>query len=144
MAKMTQVADNFWVAHQLDPADIDDLASGGFKTILNNRPDDEEAGQPGAEAVKRAAAAKGIGYRHIPVTSPTIDRAAVDAVGAAVREAPGPIVAHCRSGTRSYLLWAANEVLQGRATAAGMIAAGATRGYDLTGLIGVLERVEKK
>ena len=144
MAKMTQVADNFWVAHQLDPADMDELAAKGIKTILNNRPDNEEAGQPSASQVQQAAAAKGIGYRHIPVTTPTMDRAAIDAVGAAVREAPGPIVAHCRSGTRSYLLWAANEVLQGRATAAGIIAAGAPKGYDLSGLAGVLERIGAK
>jgi uncharacterized protein (TIGR01244 family) len=43
------------VAGQLDRADIDALARTGIRTIINNRPDDEDAGQlPAAEARKLA------------------------------------------------------------------------------------------
>ena len=51
----------------------------------------------------------GLAYVHIPVVIGAIGTADVAAFDTAIRESPNPIVAHCRTGTRSYLLWAAGQ-----------------------------------
>src|SRR5947207_8606071 len=93
-------------AGRLDQRDIEALADAGVKTIINNRPDGEDPGQLDAAEARRTAEARGIAYHHIPVTAASLSRADVDAFGAVLAAAPKPIVAHCRSGTRSSLLWA--------------------------------------
>src|SRR5437773_10069398 len=94
------------VAGKLAPDDIEALAAAGVRTIVNNRPDDEDPGQfPAAEA-RRIAESHGIVYHHIPVTAASLTRADVDEFAAVLASAPTPVVVHCRSGTRATLPWA--------------------------------------
>src|SRR5215213_4703743 len=93
-------------AGKLDRADIEALAEAGVRTIVNNRPDGEDAGQLPAEEARRLAEAHGIAYHHIPVTAASLTREDVDAMEAVLVAADRPMVLHCRSGTRSALLWA--------------------------------------
>ncbi len=62
---------------------------------------------------RQLAAAHGIAYHHIPITAATLTRADVDAFAATLRDAAEPVVAHCRSGTRSTLLWALTRMREG-------------------------------
>jgi len=102
--QLIPLAPGLSAAGALGRADIDALAAAGVKTIVNNRPDAEDPGQlPVAEA-RRLAEAHGIAYHHIPVTAASLVKADVDAFAATLRDAPGPVVVHCRSGTRSTLL----------------------------------------
>lgn len=127
-------------AGRLDRADIDALAQAGVKTIINNRPDGEDPGQLPAAEARRVAEAHGIAYHHIPVTAASLSRVDVDAFAAALRDAPGPVVAHCRSGTRSTLLWALTRMRQG-ADALSLIAEAARHGIDIAGLPAVAARL---
>jgi uncharacterized protein (TIGR01244 family) len=128
------------VAGRLDRADIDALAGAGVRTIINNRPDGEDPGQfPAAEA-RRIAETHGIAYHHIPITAATLSRADVDAFAMALRDAPGPVVAHCRSGTRSTLLWALTR-MRGGANALSLIAEAAQHGIDIASLPAVAARL---
>src|SRR5712672_797525 len=102
---LAELAPGLSAAGKLDPADIEALAAAGVRTIVNNRPDNEDPGQLPAAEARRLAEAHGIAYHHIPFTAATLSRADVDAFAAAMRDASGPVVAHCRSGTRSTLLW---------------------------------------
>ena len=79
--------------------------------------------------------AAGVADLDLPVTGPTITRAAVDRFHAAVEAAPGPVVAHCRSGTRSLTLWVLGEVLAGRLHRDEIGAVGARHGFDLSGAV---------
>ena len=108
-------------------------AASGFKALINNRPDGEEAGQPGNAAEAAAAAAAGLAYTHIPVTGPTITEADVQAFQAALAAADGPVLAHCKSGTRSLTLYAIGEVLAGRMTADAVRGLGEAHGINLAG-----------
>jgi sulfide:quinone oxidoreductase len=128
------------IAGRLDRADIDALARAGVRTIINNRPDGEDPGQfPAAEA-RRIAEAHGLAYHHIPITAATLSRADVDAFAAALRDAPAPIVAHCRSGTRSTLLWALTRMREG-ANSLSLIAEAAGHGIDIASLPAVAARL---
>jgi uncharacterized protein (TIGR01244 family) len=127
-------------AGKLDRADIEGLADSGVRTIVNNRPDGEDPGQLPAGEARRLAEARGIAYHHIPVTAATLTRADVDAVEALLANAEQPIVLHCRSGTRSTLLWALVRLRQG-AEPASLVAEAARHGIDIAALPAIAARL---
>jgi uncharacterized protein (TIGR01244 family) len=127
-------------AGRLDRADIDALAVAGVRTIINNRPDGEDPGQLPAAEARRIAEAHGIAYLHIPITAATLSRTDVDAFAAALRDNAAPVVAHCRSGTRSTLLWALTRIRDG-ANSLSLIADAAQHGIDIASLPAVAARL---
>jgi uncharacterized protein (TIGR01244 family) len=118
------------VAGQIWPEQVPALVAAGFTMLINNRPDGEEPGQPAAHEMRAAAAAAGLGYFDIPVTG-GFARAQVDTMAAALAAAPGPVLAFCRSGTRSTFLWALAEVSRGVAGEE-LIEKAEAAGYDLS------------
>lgn len=116
------------VSAQIDVDDIAALAAQGFRGIVNNRPDGEEPGQPDNAALESAARAAGLAWRHIPVAGMPFAPTTVEEFSAALQELPGPLLAFCRSGTRSSALWA----MQAPGTADDILAAARTAGYDLS------------
>ncbi len=123
--------DSISVAGQISPEDVAAAAAQGFTYIINNRPDDEQPGQPTAAEIESAAKAAGLGYRAIPITHAGFSENQVKAMQEALGEAEGPVLAFCRSGTRSTLIWA---LAKGRSGAdANMLAAKAeAAGYDIS------------
>jgi len=97
------------VTAQIDAADIGALCARGFRSIINNRPDGEADDQPTSAALAAAALRHGLSYRHIPVVSGQVFQAQIDAFSAALAELPPPVLAFCRTGTRSSSLWALQE-----------------------------------
>ena len=120
------------VAGQIDPADIPTAAAQGFTAIVNNRPDGEDYGQPACATMRAAAVAAGLDYTAIPVEH-SFTRDQVTAMAAVLAAATGPVLAFCRSGTRSTNLWALAEASRG-GDADAIIAAAAKGGYDVSGL----------
>ncbi len=120
------------VAGQIAPADLADAAAAGFTHVVNNRPDGEEYGQPASAEIAAAATAAGLGYTAIPVDHRGFDMGQIAAM-AAVLDAAGPVLAFCRSGTRSANLWALAEAKRGGDPDA-IIAAAASGRYDVSGL----------
>jgi sulfide:quinone oxidoreductase len=128
------------VTGRLDRSDLEALARAGVRTIINNRPDGEDPGQLPAAEARRIAELHGLTYHHIPMTAATLSRSDVDAFAAALRDAPAPLVAHCRSGTRSTLLWALSRVREG-ADPLALIAEAARHGIDIANLPAVAARL---
>ena len=73
------------VSPQIAPADIPDIAAGGFRAIVCNRPDGEGPDQPTSEEIAAAAAAAGLAFRYLPVTPGMVTDADADAFGTALR-----------------------------------------------------------
>jgi uncharacterized protein (TIGR01244 family) len=115
------------VAGQIAPTDVAEAAAAGIKTIINNRPDGEEPGQPTSAEIETAARTAGLDYRHIPVAG-GFSQAEVEAMADALEQ--GPALAFCRSGTRSTYLWALARARQGE-DGETIVRAGAEAGYDL-------------
>jgi uncharacterized protein (TIGR01244 family) len=138
--QLVTLAAGMSVTGRLDRPDIEALAQTGVRTIVNNRPDGEDPGQLPAAEARRLAEALGIAYHHIPVTAATLSRADVDAFAATLRNAPQPVVAHCRSGTRSTLLWALSRMREG-AEPLGLVAEAARYGIDIASLPAVAARL---
>jgi uncharacterized protein (TIGR01244 family) len=138
----TPITDTLSVAGQITREDIARLAKDGYRTIINNRPDGEEPGQLSHEEAAAEAAKHGIEYKYIPVLTNTITRRDVTAHQNAVLRGPHKVLAQCRSGTRSYLLWAAARALYDRESPLKLVAEGAIKGYDLRALPGLVEKLE--
>ena len=100
-----QIAPGLSVSGQLTPQDVADAALQGFKSIICNRPDGEEAGQPSAANLGEQAKALGLGFTYIPVTPGSITNDDGDKMRAALAAMPAPVLAFCRSGARSTKLW---------------------------------------
>ena len=135
MADIRHVTDDISVAPQISVADVEAAARQGFKTIINNRPDGEAPDQPSSAQMQAAAEAAGIAYAHIPVRGgPTAEQ--VEMERQILAEAKGPVLAYCRSGTRSIVTWSIGEALAGSRSRQELIDLGAGAGYDLTGVLG--------
>lgn len=137
-----QVAEDFYVAPQLDTEDFKSAKALGIRTVINNRPDGEVPGQlPNADA-EQAAEAAGMGFVHVPVVSGGIFPDHIAAMREAVDAHEGPFLAYCRSGTRSCFLWSfvaartrsADEILQAAAAA----------GYDLSPVYAALLEINRE
>jgi uncharacterized protein (TIGR01244 family) len=127
------------VAPQISPDDIAAAAELGVTMIINNRPDGEEPSAPQGEDIAAAAATAGIGYAAIPISHAGFSHAQIDAFDAAVAAAGGgPILAYCRSGTRSTHLWALARARAGD-DVDGIVRHALNAGYDLTGLRPMLD-----
>lgn len=134
MTKIAFLSPTLAVAGAMSREDFALAAQLGFKAVLNNRPDYEEAGQFTAREEAVLAWQAGLAYRHVPVAKhEVLELHALDAQGNALRSLPGPILVHCRSGLRSTIMWAALSVQAG-APATEVFAAAAEAGQDLSAL----------
>jgi uncharacterized protein (TIGR01244 family) len=127
-----KIDDRIMVSPQIDIADVATAKDLGVGLIVNNRPEDESEDQtPGAD-IAAAAAAAGIAYVAIPVTHAGFSHGQLVALDAALAKAgDAPVLAYCRSGTRSALLWALTMARAGAAPA-DIAAKAAGAGYDVS------------
>ncbi|MEY4953883.1 MAG: hypothetical protein RL299_2307 [Pseudomonadota bacterium] len=126
-----QLTDRVMASPQITLDQVAEAAAAGVGLIVNNRPEDESDDQtPGAE-IEAAARAAGMDYVAIPVTHAGFSEIQVKAMAAALASTDKPVLAYCRSGTRSTLLWALAEASRGQSPHA-LTAAAAQAGYDLS------------
>ena len=86
---------------------LDDLAlikKKGFETIINNRPDNEVPNQPSDEEISVRAREQGLSYFYIPIYPSGISAENIEETIIALEQTQGPVLAFCRSGTRSGFL----------------------------------------
>lgn len=125
------LTDTMFVAPQIDTQAVAEAAALGVRLIINNRPEDESPDQtPGAD-IEAAARAAGLDYIAIPVTHAGFSMPQIEAMTAALASTEGKILAYCRSGTRSCLLWSLAQAQAGSDPEA-LSDSAADAGYDLS------------
>jgi uncharacterized protein (TIGR01244 family) len=103
---VTQIAPDVCVAGQLTPASMADAAQAGFRSVVNNRPDFEGGpDQPTSAQIEAAARAAGLEYHHLPVAPNHQTPQEIAAFAALLAALPRPVLAFCRTGTRSTKLF---------------------------------------
>ncbi|MBK1886054.1 TIGR01244 family sulfur transferase [Marinobacter sp. DY40_1A1] len=127
-----KIDDTISVAPQITYGDVAEAARLGFKTLVANRPDREEFGQPAMADLEAASLENGMTWVYMPVASGNITDADVDHFGAMIQNSEKPVLAFCRSGTRCTVLWALNAARSVNAEEIFTKARGA--GYDISGL----------
>ena len=133
-----RINDDIAVAPQIKAEDLVEIAAQGFRTVINNRPDGEAPDQTPAADIEAAAQAAGLTYYFIPAISGQLTHENVADFGGTIEEAEGPVLAFCRSGTRSATLWAPSQA--GKRPADEIIGQTANAGYDLAPMRQFLER----
>ena len=141
MSDFRKVTDQVSVSPQIILEDFSEITTLGYRSIICNRPNGEEMGQPQCEDLESAAKSAGLAWAniHIGASGMTMDH--VESMAQALTDLEKPILAFCRTGTRSCNIWALGEALSGDMTADEMIAAGAAAGYDLNMLRPTLENL---
>ncbi|MBX4862491.1 TIGR01244 family phosphatase [Rhizobium sophorae] len=127
---VTAISEKLSVSPQPSIEDIQSLRDQGFKTLINNRPDNEDTSQPNTRAERQQAKQCDLSYAFIPVTADTITEADVRAFQRAVDESDGPVLAHCQTGKRSLNLYLIGEVLDGSISGDKVAEFGRSRGFD--------------
>lgn len=131
MSDFRQLSDNFWASPQITVDDVKEAAKRGFTMVVNNRPDGESDDQTEGAAIEAAAKEAGLAYVAIPITHAGFSEAQVAQLVDALAENEGPVLAYCRSGTRSTLLWSLVQASEGGDPDA-IAAAAAGAGYDVS------------
>jgi len=107
--QLKQVNNEFFLSDQITQQDIEKIAEKGIKTILCNRPDGEGADQPNIIEIEQAATQLDIQVEYLPVTSGKVTDEQAQAFKQIYQNAKKPLLAFCRTGTRSITLWALSQ-----------------------------------
>lgn len=130
------LTDKLSVAAQIDPRDFSAIAEAGFTTVISNRPDSEVEPHLSSASMAHQAAQAGVQYHYLPVVNGQLDPRQVERFREILETAPGPVLAYCRSGTRSAMVWALGQA--GKRPAEEIVEAARQAGYDLTHLTAML------
>lgn len=133
-----QLSDRVYASPQIGTAEVAEAARLGVGLIINNRPEGESDDQVPGDEIRAAAESAGLGYVAIPVTHAGFSEGQVKAMAAALASTDKPVLAYCRSGTRSTLLWALAQASAGDSPDEIAAAAGAA-GYDVTPIKALLD-----
>lgn len=131
MSNFRQLTDSVFASPQITTQDLAHAKELGVTLVVNNRPDGEDTSAPQSDEIESAARDAGMHYVAIPVSHAGFSLPQIDAMVEALRDADGKVLAYCRSGTRSTLLWAMARAKLGDEPDA--IAEAAMRaGYDVS------------
>jgi uncharacterized protein (TIGR01244 family) len=136
-----QLTERVYASPQIGTDQVADAKALGVALIINNRPEGESDDQTPGPEIAAAAQAAGIDYLAIPVAPGGFSQEQVDAMREALGKAgDAPVLAYCRSGTRSTLLWALAEASAG-VDLASLREAAAGAGYDLASIAPLMDRL---
>lgn len=121
------------VSPQIQPADVAAIAEAGFRSIICNRPNGEASDQPLFHEIEDAAKTAGLHVRYQPVVPGKVSDDDADGFGQNLMELPGPVLAYCRTGTRSATLWSLSQAKTMVPT--DILAATKAAGYDMAGVV---------
>ncbi|WP_428645405.1 TIGR01244 family sulfur transferase [Roseibium sp.] len=121
------------VAPQIRPEDLATIAQQGYRSVICNRPDGEGADQPSFEEIETAAKKLGLEARYLPIVAGKVRDEDATAFGELMNSLPKPVLAYCRTGTRSTTLWSLSEA--GSQPLADILAQTRAAGYDMAGVV---------
>ena len=130
MSDFRKLSDSVFASTQIAVGDIGLAKELGVGLVINNRPEGESPDQTDGPAIEAAARAAGMDYCAIPVDMTGLTEGHIAAMTEALSGAQGKVLAYCRSGTRSTLLWALAQASEGRAVEE-IAADAAAAGYDV-------------
>ena len=121
------------VSEQIMPTDMQGIKDAGFRAVICNRPDGEGANQPTFEEITTAAEKVGLATSYIPIVAGKVSDDDAEAFDKALTELPGPVLAYCRTGTRSTTLWSLGQAKI--RSLADILTAAKAAGYDMGGVV---------
>lgn len=135
---LRKLTDDVSVSPQITAADVPHIAGAGFRSIMCNRPDGEEYGQPELCDIEEAAQKEGLAFVSVPIISGGVGQDDLNAFDAALHDLPKPILAYCRTGTRCTMIWAITQV--GRLDSDEIVSCADKAGYDVRAVVNQMQR----
>ena len=143
MSDFRALSTNVLASPQISAADIETARSLGVTTVINNRPDGEAADQTSGAAIEAAARTAGIDYVAIPISHGNFGEAEVGAMIKALGQPGAKVLAYCRTGTRSTLLWALARAAEGEPLDA-IANAAAAAGFDVSPVLPAMSELARR
>jgi uncharacterized protein (TIGR01244 family) len=131
MNNFRQLSQTMFASPQIHPGDIAAAKELGINLVINNRPDGESPDEPQGADIEAAALAAGMSYLAIPISHSGFSEPQVEKMQQALAENSGGVLAYCRSGTRSTLLWALAQARSG-SNPEELVESAQAAGYDLS------------
>ncbi|MGO1246234.1 MAG: TIGR01244 family sulfur transferase [Oceanisphaera sp.] len=135
--EIKSVTADFSVADQVTGDDLVALKNAGFGTVICNRPDGEASEQPSAAALAEQARSLGLNWYWLPITPGQFTSANVSEFKQLVSATDEPVLAFCRTGTRSITLWALSQAA--KVPSEQLLQQTTAAGYDLSKLAPMLD-----
>jgi uncharacterized protein (TIGR01244 family) len=139
-----QLESGFAITDAVTPADLDEVARRGFRSVVCNRRPGEADDHPDDRALSRRAAELGLAWCCIPVTPGEYGEADIAAFGEALDSLPSPILAFCKTGKRAVHLWAHARSQGDSCDIPVLLAAARAAGHDLEERRPLLEAAGKR
>ena len=139
---MKTLTDKLYVAGQISVKDLDAIAEAGIKTIINNRPDGEMLMQPKTADLAARASELNISFHDIPVAGGQVLPGQKETFAEILEQSDGPVLAFCRTGTRSTMLWALSQVHS--LSTEDILETALKAGYDFRGHASMLDAVREQ
>ena len=130
MTEFKKLAHNITVSTQMTKEEFATAAEMGIKTIICNRIEGEETGQPSNQEMLENATKHGIEFIALPMGG-EFPMAQATEMANLLHENPSPIHAYCKSGTRSAILWGLATAINHSKTPSEIMAATQSAGFDL-------------
>jgi len=127
------LASGISVSPQIMASELQAIKDAGFRGVICNRPDGEGADQPTFDEIARAAQAVGIEARYQPILAGKVSDDDAAAFDTALTDLPGPVLAYCRTGTRSATLWSLSQA--DRRSLTDILSITKAAGYDMGGVV---------
>ena len=131
------LSDDYSVSPQIDIADVPSIAQAGFKSVICNRPDQENPESRQIEAIKAAVEAAGMDFAENVFDPSSFGPDKIERQAELLAQLPGPVFAYCASGNRCSVVWAFTQA--GRVTTDRILDATTRAGYQLAHLRPQLE-----
>ena len=104
--QITLHSKDFSTTGQITPEDLNEAAKLGFRSIICNRPDHEDASdQPTSAIIQAQAKHLGLEFAYLPVQPHAITDSDGQGFGQLLDSLPAPVLAFCRTGNRSAQLY---------------------------------------
>ena len=131
------LSDDYSVSPQIDVTDVPSIAQVGFKSVICNRPDQENPVSRQIEAIKAAVEAAGMDFAENVFDPSSFGPDKIERQAELLAQLPGPVFAYCASGNRCSVVWAFTQA--GRVATDRILDATTRAGYQLAHLRPQLE-----
>ena len=136
---INQLSEDYSVAPQILVEDVDTILNAGFKSVICNRPDEENPLPCQIKAIKTAVRLAGLEFAENVFDSYSFGLDKVQLQIQLLKQLPSPVLAYCASGNRCSVIWAFS--LAGTLEIDAILKATTHAGYQLSHLRPQLEYV---
>lgn len=104
--KLTEIDAGFSTSPQISAEDLIDIKAAGFKSVICNRPDNEDGGaHPDHNLLESEARKLGLEFFYLPVIPGQMNDGHVAQFKTLIDKLPGPVLGYCRMGMRAKTLY---------------------------------------